>query len=102
MSDKKSPLLELAFAADKEREENKYWDMEALDAPGWERVGSRDQDEGRWSMTVWTIYEHSTAGFAAIEWHRGLTEMQDDEFLGSVFAVQDYEVTVTRYRKVMP
>jgi len=100
MSDEKSPLLELAFAADKQYEDEDYWDMDDLEAPGWKLVGSQAQGEGRWAETVWTIYEHSTAGFAAVEWERGLTEMQEDDFFGSVFAVEGYVVTETRYREV--
>lgn len=57
---------------------------------------NEDGDYGRWTMSVHTIV-HLKDRYFAIDWERGLTENQDDEFWYQPVEVvpHTYEKTIT-------
>lgn len=60
-----------------------------------------EKDESRWSMITWSIFEQD-GRYLAVEWERGLTEMQEHyvEFnKSSVFEVAVFEKIVIDYSK---
>ena len=57
-------------------------------------------DESRWSMHTRTIFQFSDSSLMAIEWERGLTEMQESFGPTDAYLVEPYEETVTRYRRI--
>lgn len=65
----------------------------------WGEVGTEvdqiENDSGRWTTCMTTVFEIGGRYFA-IDWDRGLTERQENEYWN-----QPYEVTKLRYEKTM-
>lgn len=53
-------------------------------------------DGGRWTQSI-TSYIRIGERYLCVEWDRGLTEMQEDEFY-----YQPYEVERKTYQKIIP
>lgn len=65
-------------------------------------VQSEIHDETRWTTVKHTVFERKDE-FVLVEHHEGATEMQEDvweSYPPDVFAVEPYQVTVTKYRPV--
>lgn len=72
-----------------------------LDVDGFTYQNEIEKGESRWSMITWSIFEHD-GRYLAVEWERGLTEMQEHyvEFNNStVFEVAVFEKIVIDYKK---
>ena len=72
------------------------WERQMM---AWGEVGSEvdqiENDSGRWTTCMTTVFEIGGRYFA-IDWDRGLTERQENEYWN-----QPYEVTKLRYEKTM-
>lgn len=65
-------------------------------------IDEEELDEGRWHMIMLTIVEFNGKLFG-IEWDRGLTEYQENEFdanESTVYPVDRVEKTVYTYKRV--
>lgn len=70
------------------------WERQMM---AWGEVGTEvdqiENDSGRWTTCMTTVFEIGGRYFA-IDWDRGLTERQENEYWN-----QPYEVTKLRYEK---
>ena len=68
-----------------------------------EEVDSETFESGRWTESVRTVV-NLCGRFFAIEWERGLTECQDNEFPNQPFEVERHEyqktITVVKWKMV--
>lgn len=66
------------------------------------RVSETEGDEGRWTRSMQTIFEINGRYFA-LDWDRGLTERQENEFWNQPYEVEKKEyaktITVTEWNK---
>lgn len=65
----------------------------------YEVVDTIEGDCGRWTQHITTIFKDGNK-FYALEWERGLTEYQEDEFYWQPYEVEPYQETivVTKYK----
>lgn len=66
------------------------------------KVSETEGDEGRWTRSMQTIFEINGRYFA-LDWDRGLTECQENEFWNQPYEVEKKEytktITVTEWNK---
>lgn len=75
---------------ERERRQVSYCDVEGID----EEVAVNEFDSGRWTQAVQTVFRIGN-DLWAIDWDRGLTEYQENEYYEDPYRVERVERQVT-------